>query len=96
MTAEASSIGGAAIRFYRGYRYTVVTIINGVQPRTEEAELWWQRMNDADGKWQYFRRHVAATGAEAARRVEGDFLQWVEGQEEGCALAQDQSPIDRG
>jgi hypothetical protein len=72
-----------AIRLYCGYRYTIVTIINGAQPRTEKAELWWQRETEQSvGRWTYFRRHVATTGAEAARRVESDFKEWVEGQME--------------
>jgi hypothetical protein len=29
----------AALRTYRGYRYTVVTIANGAVPKTIEAEL---------------------------------------------------------
>jgi hypothetical protein len=69
MTPDQSRPDGAALRCYQGYRYTVVTIGNGAQPHTEEAELWWQRLSDTDGKWRYFRRHVAATGAEAARQV---------------------------
>ena len=95
MTPDPSDHDGVAIRCYQGYRYTVVTIINGAQPQTQKAKLWWQRMNAADAKWQYFRRYVAATGAEAAKRVEADFLQRVEGREERCAQAQDQSPVDR-
>jgi hypothetical protein len=64
---------------YRGYLYTVVTIANRAPPHTEEAELWWGGANDADGKGQYFRRHVAASGASAARQVETDFREWVDG-----------------
>jgi hypothetical protein len=46
-----------------------------------EAELWWQRETEKPvGRWTYFRRHVATTGVEAARRVEADFREWVEGQ----------------
>jgi hypothetical protein len=82
MTPDPPAPGGAALRVYEGYRYTIVTIINGAQPHTEEAELWWQRLSDSDGKWHYFRRHVAASGAEAARGVEVDFKEWIEGQEE--------------
>ena len=33
----------AVIRLHRGYRYTLVTIINGAKSHGEEAELWWQR-----------------------------------------------------
>jgi hypothetical protein len=72
---------------YQNYRYTIITIVNGAQPHTEEAELWWQRLSDPDAKWRYFRRHVAATATEAARRVETDFLEWVKGQEEACSAA---------
>jgi hypothetical protein len=72
----------ATFRFHLGYRYTVVTIANGAQPGTAEAELWWDRPGEQDPRWRYFRRHVAATGAEAARRVEADFREWVEGQME--------------
>ena len=54
---------------------------NGVQPY-EETELWWQRLNEQNGKRTYFRRRVAATAAEAARHVEADFREWGEGQRE--------------
>jgi hypothetical protein len=74
--------GGAALRVYQSYRYTIVTIVNGAQPHTAEAKLWWQRVNDAQRKWQYARRHVAATGVEAARKVEADFKEWVAGRHE--------------
>jgi len=68
----------AATHTYQGYRYTIVT-----QPGTAEAEqLWWDRPGGQDARWRYFRRHVAPTGAEAARRVEADFREWVEGQME--------------
>lgn len=56
---------GAEMHEYRGYRFTVVTIANGAQPHTEEAELWWQRLTEKDGKWRYFRRHIAGGAAEA-------------------------------
>jgi hypothetical protein len=62
----------------------VVTIVNGAEPHTEEAELWWHRLSETDGKWHYFRCHVAASGAEAARQVEADLKQWVEGQLEAA------------
>jgi hypothetical protein len=68
----------AAIRLYRGYRYTIATIANGVQPHTVEAELWYELA----GKWRYFRRYTADTGPDAGRRVEADFTEWVEGQRE--------------
>src|SRR4029453_19265662 len=58
MAPDPSRLDGAEIRFYQGYRYTVVTIVNGAQPHTEEAELWWQCLNETDAKWRYFRRHV--------------------------------------
>ena len=73
----------AAIRLHPGYRYTIVTIINGAKSHGEEAELWWQRETEPSvGRWAYFRRHVATTGAEGAKRVESDFKEWVEGQRE--------------
>jgi hypothetical protein len=40
---------GAAVRFYRAYRYTIVTIVNGAQPHTVEAELWWDRPSEKEG-----------------------------------------------
>ena len=70
---------GAAFRSYGAYRYTIVTIANGAQPHTAEAELWWHRPSEEGGKWRYFRR------AEAARRVEADFKEWIEGQLEAAA-----------
>jgi hypothetical protein len=82
MAPDPSRLDGAEIRFYQGYRYTVVTIVNGAQPHTEEAELWWQCLNETDAKWRYFRRHVATTGADAARWVESDFKGWVGGHME--------------
>jgi hypothetical protein len=85
MTPESSRPGGAALRVYEGYRYTIVTFLNGAgKPPTAQAELWWQRETDTPlARWTYFRRHVAPTGAEAARQVESDFMQWVEGRREG-------------
>ena len=77
------SQASAAIRTYQDYRYTIITIINGAKPHTEEAKLWWQAETEPSfGRWTYFRRHVATTGAEAAKRVESDFKEWVEGQSE--------------
>jgi hypothetical protein len=71
----------AAIRVYQGYRYTVAIIANGAEPHTAEAELWWQRASEpTTTNWTYFRRQVAATGAEAARKVENEFREWVDGQ----------------
>jgi hypothetical protein len=73
----------AATRAHQGYHYTVVTIANGARPHTAEAELWYQQETGKPvGRWTYFRRHVATTGVEAARRVEADFREWVEGQRE--------------
>ena len=73
----------AAIRTYQGYRYTIVTIANGAKSHTAEAELWWQKASEGTtAKWHYFRRHVAATGTEAAKRVESEFREWVDGQRE--------------
>lgn len=42
MTPEPPRTDRAALRVYQGYRYTIVSIANGAQPHTEEAELWWQ------------------------------------------------------
>jgi hypothetical protein len=81
MTPDPSHPGGAALSLYQGYRYTIVTIIIGAQPHTEEAELWRQRETDTPlPRWTYFRPYVAATGAEAARRVAADFTLWVDGR----------------
>src|SRR4029453_12400914 len=80
MTPEPPRTGGAALRVYQNYRYTVVTIINGAQPHTQ----WWQRVNDPDRKWHHFRRHVAPTAVEAQRRVRGDFKEWIEGHREAA------------
>ena len=82
MTPDTSPTGGAALRVYQGYRYTIVTFINGTgKPPTAQAELWWQRVAAPPlAKWTYFRRQVAATGAEAARNVEAAFTQWVDGR----------------
>ena len=41
MTPEPPRTGSAALRVYQNYRYTVVAIINGAQPHTQEAELWY-------------------------------------------------------
>jgi hypothetical protein len=41
MSPDPSRSGGAALCVYQGYRYTIVTIINGAQPHTPEAELWY-------------------------------------------------------
>jgi len=70
----------AALREYQGYRYTVTIIANGGPKRTTWAELWWQRLDDTERRWHYFRRHVAATVTEAVRGLEADFCAWVEGQ----------------
>jgi len=68
-----------AIKEYSGYRYTITIIANGALMGTAEAELWWQRQ-DKGAKRRYFGRRVAAIGADAARRVEADFRDWVDGQ----------------
>jgi hypothetical protein len=67
---------------HEGYRYTVVTIANGVN--RVEAELWYLPAGD-DTKppaWKYFGRRTAGLGAEARGQVEHDFKAWVEGQAE--------------
>jgi len=67
---------------YQGYRYTIVTFINGAdKPPSAQAELWWQRESDTPlARWTYFRRHGAATGAEAARQLEAGFQEWADGR----------------
>jgi hypothetical protein len=72
---------GASLLTFQAYLYTVVTIANGAQPRTVEAELWWNRPADKDGgRWYYFRRYSDKTAEAAVRRVERDFKVWAEGQ----------------
>jgi hypothetical protein len=81
MTPDQSRPDGAALRYYQGYRYTVVTIANGAQPHTVEAELRWDRPSEKEGgRWRYFRRQASETAEDAVRRVEADFKEWVEGQ----------------
>jgi hypothetical protein len=76
---------GAALREYRGYRYTIVTIANGAQPHTSEAELWYAALDgETVGRWYYFRRYVSAQAGQAARRVEADFTQWLDGRLEAA------------
>lgn len=71
---------GVSLLTFQAYLYTVVTIANGAQPRTVEAELWWNRPADVDGgRWHYFRRYVDKTAEDAVRRVERDFRVWAEG-----------------
>jgi hypothetical protein len=73
----------AALRVYHGYRYTITIITNTPKRQTAEAELWWQKASEpTTAKWSYFRREVAANGAEAARKLEAHFFEWIEGQRE--------------
>jgi hypothetical protein len=62
MTPDTPISGGAALRVYNGYRYTIITFINGGgKPPTAQAELWWQRESDTPlARWTYFRRQTAA------------------------------------
>lgn len=47
MTPKAVQPSGAALRLYQGYRYIIVTFINGTgKPPTAQAELWWQGESD--------------------------------------------------
>jgi len=83
MSAEQART--AALFTHEGYRYTVVTIANGVNGL--EAELWYLPPG-ADTKtpaWQYFARRSAGIPAEAPDRVERDFRAWVEGLDGGRA-----------
>ena len=80
MSAEQART--AALFTHEGYRYTVVTIANGVQG--VEGELWYVPAGD-DTKtpaWRYFGRRTAGISAEARDQVERDFKAWVEGQVE--------------
>ena len=68
---------------HEGYRFTVVTIANGVNG--VEAELWYVPPGD-DTKtpaWKYFGRRTAGIPGEARDQVERNFRSWVEGQIEG-------------
>jgi hypothetical protein len=77
----------AALREHAGYVYSIATIVNTVERGTVEAELWYvlpgERQVDAGlRRRRYFRRSVDKTGAEASRRVEREFKEWVEGRQE--------------
>jgi hypothetical protein len=62
-TPSHLTFAAVALRTFQAYLYTVVTIANGAQPRTVEAELWWNRPADKDGgRWYYFHRYVDKTG----------------------------------
>ena len=82
MTPDPARTGGAALRSYEGYRYTVVTFANGAPPHPIEAELWYAALDDSGkvGRWYYFRRCVSAQPGDAERRVEADFMHWVDGR----------------
>jgi hypothetical protein len=64
MTPDPSRLSEATIRVYQGYRYTIITFINGAgKPPSAQAELWGQRESDTPlARWTYFRRPAAATG----------------------------------
>jgi hypothetical protein len=81
-TCDQYRTDGAAIRFYQGYRYTIVTIANGAKPHPIEAELWYALVDESGkvGRWTYFRRYGSAHPGDAERRVETDFTQWVDGR----------------
>jgi len=74
----------AALFTHQGYRYTVVTIANGIQG--VEAELWLSCGTPPPGDdtktpaWKYFGRRTAGIPAEARDQVERDSQAWVEGQ----------------
>jgi hypothetical protein len=77
---------GAAFLEYEGYRFTIVTVLNGLHG--SEAELWYlpPAADAADSKeprWTYYGRRTATGQAEARDQVERDFRAWVEGQLEG-------------
>ena len=71
----------AAMRLHEGYRYTIVTIVNGAEPHTVEAGLWFEAA-ESEARWKYFRRCSAKTSEEACRRVEAEFKAWIDGQME--------------
>ena len=81
-SAEART---AALLTHEGYRYTVVTIANGIHGTG--AELWYVPPGDdtKTAAWKYFGRRTAGIPAEARDQVERDFKTWVEGQIEGLA-----------
>ena len=70
MTSDSSSFGGAALRTYQSYRYTITTMATGTKSRPIEAEMWYATP-DASGKvgrWTYFGRYASAKPGDAARR----------------------------
>ena len=81
-TPDRSRSGGAALRVYQGYRYTVITMATGAKPHSTEAELWYAPMEAGGkvGRWTYFRRYASAQPGDAERRVEADFMQWIDGR----------------
>jgi hypothetical protein len=79
MSAEQART--AALFTHEGHRYTVVTIVNGVNG--VEAELWYVPPGDdtTTPPWKYFgRRRTAGISIEAHDQVEATFKAWVEGQ----------------
>jgi len=66
MTPDPSPPGGAALRLYQGYRYTIVTIANGATPHPIEAEPWYAAINEDGtlGRWTYFRRYASERAGE--------------------------------
>lgn len=76
-TSEART---ATLFIHEGYRYTVVTIANGLNG--VEAELWHVPPGH-DSKtpaWKYFGRRTAGTAAEARNQVARDLRAYVDGQ----------------
>ena len=80
LTGMTAPQPGAAMREYRGYRYTIVTIANGAKPAPTAAELWYAALDESGkiGRWYYFRRYASAHPDDAERRVEADFTEWVD------------------
>ncbi len=79
-TSEART---AMLFIHEGYRYTVVTIANGLNG--VEAELWYVPAGH-DTKtpaWKYFGRGTSRTPAEARDQVERDFKAWGQLEAEG-------------
>jgi hypothetical protein len=79
--AQPAEAHTAALFTHEGYRYTVVTIANGVNGA--EAELWYvpPGSDPTPPAWKYFGRRTAGIiPAEARDQVERDFKAWVEGQ----------------
>ena len=60
MTSDSSSFGGAALRTYQSYRYTITTMATGTKSRPIEAEMWYATL-DASGKVGRWSR--ACTGS---------------------------------